>query len=189
MLAIISIVTMYREGSLLTPILKSIADKISSDDENKPLSRLKLLTSLFNVAFDQQSKYYILTSKTTRLNNDVLVTNIRHFVVTMKYSISTKLSQHLFHVHDTIDSWISLWSLSSLENRSLYNLMSQILFLNNKQSLAVDFASKSLKALKNEPIPSDMEEFISVVLLNAIKLPISCFSERSNLLEVLISNR
>jgi hypothetical protein len=67
--------------------------------------------------------------------------------------------------------------------------MSQILFLNNKQSLAVDFASKSLKALKNEPIPSDMEEFISVVLLNAIKLPISCFSERSNLLEVLISNR
>lgn len=70
------------------------------------------------------------------------------------------------------------------DRRSLYRLVSEIMVGEDKTPLALRYLVKFFGTFSEERFPADVESLAKVSVINAIKSPVSSFSDRNALLEV-----
>ena len=138
--------------------------KITSSDSHGRL-RLKSLVGLLNLIMEPISKYNILIS-------------------ILKYSQQIKLTKLIFHFHNRIDDWIIEWKLNDLQKRVIYQLISEILSIENLNTISLNYLIKYFDTYTGEKYPTEVETIAITAVLSAIKSPVSSFSDRSTLLDV-----
>lgn len=141
---------------------------ISSLTANKSNTRLRLkaLLALLNLVSETDIKYDILLSL-------------------LDFAISTNNSRLVSHFHHRVEQWIVNWQLSILQRRNLYQKISELLSADNQNSLSLIFLIKYFDTYAGETYPVEVEIIAQTAVLSAIKSPVSSFTDRSALLEVL----
>lgn len=76
------------------------------------------------------------------------------------------------------------WKLSLLQSRNLYQKISELLAIDGLTSIALMYLIKFFKTYGIESYPPDVEEIAIQAILQAIKSPVSAFTDRTALLEV-----
>lgn len=147
---------------------KIIRDIITSliDATDKPLLRLKALTSLFNLTFAGDSKFEVLNA-------------------IFKYARETNQSEQITHLYAKYDDWVAAWSLTVDQQRELLKNLTLALQQTGKADQALATMTKIFRTCTGDKYPADVEELICAALLSAIQSPISAFSDRVALLESL----
>lgn len=129
-------------------------------------SRLKALLALFNHVMEVDEKYSIL---------EALVI----------FALDTKNAKLVSHFHSRVDDWIVSWKLDIPKARNLYQLFSDLLNADDKGSLSLIYLIKYFDTFAGEKYPSEVEAVAVRAVLSAIKSPVSSFTDRTALLEVL----
>ena len=101
-----------------------------------------------------------------------------------KYAITTGETDRVSHFHVHVENWMISWELSLSDRRSLYRLVSEVMVGEDKSPLALRYLVKFFGTFSEERFPVDVESLAKVSVINAIKSPVSSFSDRNALLEV-----
>lgn len=147
---------------------KIIKDIIASltDSTEKPLLRLKALTSLFNLTFAGDSKFEVLGA-------------------IFKYARETNQSEQVTHLYAKYDDWVAAWGLNVAQQQQLLKDITKALQQAGKADLALASMTKIFRTFNDDKYPADVEALVCAALMSAIQSPISAFADRVALLESL----
>jgi len=148
------------------PAMQKAVEVLTSKVDARGKLRLRTLVSLFNMCFSNQSKHHVMCA-------------------IFKYAIASGQTALVHSYHTRVVGWAAEWSLAAGDKRSLFLLVSDVLEANKESSLALSFFVLYLSAFaKDAALPADAHALAITAVKSAIKSPVTCFRDRSSLLEV-----
>lgn len=162
--AIVSVMFTLRENVDSVPLSKQILSALAEDTSSKTKLRLRVMVSLFNLTSVGQSKYDIL-------------------IAIFRYALATAQASEVSRFHERVEEWIRAWSCKQLELRALYQVVSEVLAKDGKDSLALQFLIKYFGTFGGEAYPPEVQALATTAVVSAIKSPLSSFGDRNALLE------
>jgi translation initiation factor 3 subunit M len=161
---IVSVLFTLREGVDSVPIVKQILSALAEDTTMRTKLRLRAMVSLFNLAASGQSKY------------DVLIAIFR-------YAMATGQVNAVVRFHERVEEWVVAWGTAQLEQRALYQVVSEVLSKDGQQSLTLRFLIRFFGTFGGEEYPPDVQALATTAVVSAVKSPVPSFGDRNALLE------
>ena len=161
---IVSVMFTLRENVDSVPLAKQILQALAEDTTTRTKLRLRCMVSLFNLTSIGKSKYDIL-------------------IEIFRYALSTNQLSDVSKFHEHVEEWMLLWQCQQLEKRALYQVVSDVLSKDRKESLALHFLILYFSTFGGETFPSDVQLIATTALVSAIKSPVSSLDDRNALLE------
>ena len=162
--AIVSVMFTLRENVDSVPISKQILSVLAEDTSSKTKLRLRVMVSLFNLTSVGQSKYDIL-------------------IAIFRYALATGQVSEVSRFHERVGEWLKAWGCKMLELRALYQVVSEVLAKDGKDSLALQFLIKYFGTFGGEAYPPEVQALATTAVVSAVKSPLSSFADRNALLE------
>lgn len=109
-------------------------------------------------------------------------------IAILEYARIMKIQNLVLHFHTRIDFWAAHWGLSDTQKRNMYQKMSDILSMSDKNSLALNFLIKFFGTYHGvSSYPEDVKEIAVKAVVSAINSSVSSYADRNRLLEVIIT--
>ena len=161
---IVSVLFTLRDDVDSVPIVRQILSALAEDTSSRTKLRLRAMVSLFNLVASGPSKY------------DVLVAIFR-------YALATGQVNSVVRFHERVEEWVAAWGTAQLEQRALYQIVSEVLSKDGQQSLALRFLIQYFGTFGGEEYPPDVQALATTAVVSAVKSPVPSFGDRNALLE------
>jgi hypothetical protein len=103
----------------------------------------------------------------------------------LNYATEANLFSLVSHFHTRLEDWISSWTLTIDQQRSLFKIVSSALVKDGQHSQALRVLTKYFQTFKSESnVSSEVEQLMKTAVVNAVNSPVESFQDRMILLEV-----
>jgi hypothetical protein len=188
--ALFSIIYSLGDQSFESPaIIRSIINKLVSNKKDGATRRLNALVVLFNLSFSVESKLEVLNGKRINIRPFLCLPYLfSFFLAILNYATEANLFSLVSHFHTRLEDWISSWTLTVDQQRSLFKIVSSALVKDGQHSQALRVLTKYFQTFKSESnISSEVEQLMKTAVINAVNSPVESFQDRMILLEVSVS--